>query len=489
MSTIVSPKTGRLIKVGGKTYNDLLKDPKFHSLSPSAVKPQESGKVAPIVTLPPLSQFSSNKKELNLPPLPLSPVFSSNDSSQTYSQGYSPTSPDSSLSNVPILTNVSPIALPPTPTHSLPPLNLPLKGNLPSSLPLSRLPSLEETLEHARQPKQKENVERMIKEGREKEGRGIRTRGWRASMPSKGRERHELKEKCGDKCFLLPGEEKFPICPSPRLTQGQSPCQIDCRGLVAAKARAREYKYEDVASKAEELLKECEAAGVGVERKGRKSSSSKLPKIPTSPKLSPSMIAAGRYEKDLDFEGERRREDYGLVRRNVRRSAIVGNSTNHKNYDHTAKRDSMDYSRERRDSHEQQNHKQNEGDWERHHHYMSKNYHWDEDRWIHYRNHLQNMDFSHKNTQKDHKKYMMKNYNFNEQDWKNYKQHMKNLSDDLDRSHSYKEKHEERNLLSPSMKEFGKHYDLNTENKDNIDIFPSMTEYGKHEDCGCGNSE
>lgn len=72
-------------------------------------------------------------------------------------------------------------------------------------------------------------------------GRGSATRGWKAASPKKGTARHEMSKKCPD-CFLLPNEEKFPIC-----TEN---CKPDCRGITAAKVRAKQYGYEGVYNKA-----------------------------------------------------------------------------------------------------------------------------------------------------------------------------------------------------------------------------------------------
>ena len=118
---------------------------------------------------------------------------------------------------------------------------------------LPKGPSLEKVLKKI--PKTRESKVKSLKSEMKKlkEGRGERTRGWRATAPQKGKERHELKRKCGDKCFLLPGEEKFPVCPSLRYTNGK--CQVDCRGVTAALVRARQYGYPEVAKKAVKLEK------------------------------------------------------------------------------------------------------------------------------------------------------------------------------------------------------------------------------------------
>ena len=62
-------------------------------------------------------------------------------------------------------------------------------------------------------------------------------------------QRVDLSKKC-PRCFLIPSEMKFPIC--------DKNCEIDCAGVHAAYVRAREWKYSDVAAKAEKILeKSC----------------------------------------------------------------------------------------------------------------------------------------------------------------------------------------------------------------------------------------
>lgn len=84
-------------------------------------------------------------------------------------------------------------------------------------------------------------------------GRGSRTRGWSISAPQRGTERNELKRTCGNSCFLIPEKQKFPICKSLRTSGGK--CEVDCRGLAAAKIRARQYGYTKVSKEAERLEK------------------------------------------------------------------------------------------------------------------------------------------------------------------------------------------------------------------------------------------
>ena len=77
---------------------------------------------------------------------------------------------------------------------------------------------------------------------------GVRTAGWAAQSPRRGRERSVMSKKCGSSCFLLPSEKKFPICP-------KNSCKKSCKGLLSAKIRAKQYKYNKVASKAEALMR------------------------------------------------------------------------------------------------------------------------------------------------------------------------------------------------------------------------------------------
>jgi hypothetical protein len=66
-------------------------------------------------------------------------------------------------------------------------------------------------------------------------GRGGATRGW--SPARRVTERRALAGKCGSRCFLKP-PTGFPVC--------DSNCKTDCRGVVAARVRAAQYKYRDI---------------------------------------------------------------------------------------------------------------------------------------------------------------------------------------------------------------------------------------------------
>jgi len=81
---------------------------------------------------------------------------------------------------------------------------------------------------------------------------GSRTRGWASMSPQRGSERHSLMKKCGKKCFLSPANEGFPVCSASRMGQG---CKYNCKGIMSAKIRARQYHHNAIARSAERLLK------------------------------------------------------------------------------------------------------------------------------------------------------------------------------------------------------------------------------------------
>src|SRR5207244_2496588 len=85
---------------------------------------------------------------------------------------------------------------------------------------------------------------------------GRPTRGWRVVYPTRGTERHELRRQCGDKCFLAPEQEGFPICTKLEV-QARNPtyqCLPMRQGEQAAFNRARQTRHEQVAELAEEML-------------------------------------------------------------------------------------------------------------------------------------------------------------------------------------------------------------------------------------------
>lgn len=98
--------------------------------------------------------------------------------------------------------------------------------------------------------KKAKRVKRDSPASKKVDGRGSRTRGWKLAAPKRGKERHSLKEECGDVCFLKPSVEGFPICAALREKQG---CEVDCRALTAAKTRAAQWGYPGVYRTAESM--------------------------------------------------------------------------------------------------------------------------------------------------------------------------------------------------------------------------------------------
>ncbi len=83
-------------------------------------------------------------------------------------------------------------------------------------------------------------------------GRGGKTKGWKNDAPSRGSDRVALKAKCGSKCFLKPSTNGFPVCKS---LKKDGNCKIDCRGIIAAKIRSKEWSYVHVREIADKLGK------------------------------------------------------------------------------------------------------------------------------------------------------------------------------------------------------------------------------------------
>jgi hypothetical protein len=112
-------------------------------------------------------------------------------------------------------------------------------------------PSMKKTLTSTTQPYLLKKLAQQLP--KEKEGRGSRTRGWAAASPKKGSDRHMLKEQCGNKCFLKPEDEAFPICA--RCVNGKCDCKVDPRAMISAKVRAGQYKYDEVTKAIQKLEK------------------------------------------------------------------------------------------------------------------------------------------------------------------------------------------------------------------------------------------
>ena len=117
-------------------------------------------------------------------------------------------------------------------------------------------PTLQETLHQgwATEPSKIRTLKKQI--ANQKTARRSATRGWGAVFPTVGPQRRRVYSECGQDCFLLPnphkpGASKFPICP--KCLGDSCACQIDCRGVVSAKIRAKQYGYDNVSASADRI--------------------------------------------------------------------------------------------------------------------------------------------------------------------------------------------------------------------------------------------
>ena len=72
---------------------------------------------------------------------------------------------------------------------------------------------------------------------------------WSEVAPKTKAQRQQLIQICGSSCFLLPDQLKFPVC--------TSDCNVNCKGLIAARIRARQWNYPEVDKKVSEYYKEA----------------------------------------------------------------------------------------------------------------------------------------------------------------------------------------------------------------------------------------
>lgn len=72
--------------------------------------------------------------------------------------------------------------------------------------------------------------------------------GWEKNKPKLRSDRRRKLEQCGSGCFLMPKQLKFPICP-------KNSCAVDCKALLAAKIRARQWGYSQVGRAADRIAR------------------------------------------------------------------------------------------------------------------------------------------------------------------------------------------------------------------------------------------
>ena len=72
---------------------------------------------------------------------------------------------------------------------------------------------------------------------------------WSEIAPKTKAQRQNLIQICGSTCFLLPDQLKFPVC--------TPDCKVNCKGLIAARVRARQWNYPEVDKKVSQYYKEA----------------------------------------------------------------------------------------------------------------------------------------------------------------------------------------------------------------------------------------
>ena len=72
---------------------------------------------------------------------------------------------------------------------------------------------------------------------------------WSQIAPKTKAQRQQLIQICGSTCFLMPNELKFPVC--------TPDCEVSCKGLIAARIRARQWNYPEVDKKVSEYYKKA----------------------------------------------------------------------------------------------------------------------------------------------------------------------------------------------------------------------------------------
>jgi hypothetical protein len=78
-----------------------------------------------------------------------------------------------------------------------------------------------------------------------------KSKNWSSLAPHTMTERQNLASRCGrSRCFLRPSNLGFPIC------SYRGNCSVDCRGLNAAKSRARQFGYSSILNKSK-YIKSC----------------------------------------------------------------------------------------------------------------------------------------------------------------------------------------------------------------------------------------
>lgn len=102
---------------------------------------------------------------------------------------------------------------------------------------LKRKSSPKKVIKRKSSPKRKTSPKKVQKKKEEKP----EWTKWSYLAPKTKAQRQELIQICGSSCFLLPQQLKFPVC--------TPDCKVSCKGLIAARIRARQWNYPEVDKK------------------------------------------------------------------------------------------------------------------------------------------------------------------------------------------------------------------------------------------------
>ncbi len=70
------------------------------------------------------------------------------------------------------------------------------------------------------------------------------TAAWERVKPKRGKERRDLWERCGDRCFLVPEGYKYPVC-----ALSSRECRVDCRAVRAGLGNAAKTRKNPAVSR------------------------------------------------------------------------------------------------------------------------------------------------------------------------------------------------------------------------------------------------
>lgn len=98
-------------------------------------------------------------------------------------------------------------------------------------------------------PKKSKKNQVKRKSSPKKEKKPAEWTKWSEVAPKTKAQRQQLIQICGSTCFLIPDKLKFPVC--------TPDCKVSCKGLIAARVRARQWNYPEVDKKVSKYYKKA----------------------------------------------------------------------------------------------------------------------------------------------------------------------------------------------------------------------------------------